>query len=296
MAPLSKHGTDHGYTEDRTLSLGSKQSLSDGVGWLQSTTIYYTIKSNLTPLYEENLLPGPCLSRTRVNRRTGPASTRHQIHASVKARAMRVRQHPFLDGRTPWDKYSVMHWSRQPSTPARAIALTSTAPVPPGHSSTAKLRGPASPSSWLVPGPVTPSSFRGSTTWGGPSRRWYVYSNTYAIRNVTEFRDRSLHFRSIRDHIDTSSSPDVAGVFAALHAFERRRPAHLVRAGMAAAEGHGRKPGRPGTSLAKIAEAMRLVEASGLSPTKAGKQAEVGPGSRAGSRSQPCIPRHSRGR
>ena len=95
------------------------------------------------------------------------------------------------------------------------------------------------------------------------------------VQAVTEFRDRGLCFRTMNDRLDTSSSPDVFDVFAALHAFERRRNGRLVRAGMAAAETSGRRPGRPGADPAKIAEAMRLADA-GLGVTKAAKQAGVG--------------------
>ena len=92
---------------------------------------------------------------------------------------------------------------------------------------------------------------------------------------VTEFRDRGLRFRSMNDRLDTSSSPDVFDVFAALHAFERRRHSRLVRAGLAGAEKSGRRPGRPGADPARIAEAMRLVD-DGLSVTKAAKRAGIG--------------------
>lgn len=93
------------------------------------------------------------------------------------------------------------------------------------------------------------------------------------VQTVTEFRGRGI--RSMNDRLDTSSSQDVFDVFAALHAFEQRRHGRLVRAGLAAAEKSGRRPGRPGADPARIAEAMRLVN-DGCSVTKAAKQAGIG--------------------
>lgn len=95
------------------------------------------------------------------------------------------------------------------------------------------------------------------------------------VRIVHELRHLGFHFRSVEDNIDTSVTPGAFNTIDVLHEFECRRQGRLVRAGLAAAEKSGRRPGRPGADPARIAEAIRLVD-NGRSVTKAAKQAGIG--------------------
>ena len=83
--------------------------------------------------------------------------------------------------------------------------------------------------------------------------------------------------RHREEKIDTSSAAGelLFHVFGAIAQFERRLIAERTRDGIRAARAEGRKPGRPGLDRDKL-EAVMLLVAGGLSPTKAAKQIGFG--------------------
>lgn len=86
-----------------------------------------------------------------------------------------------------------------------------------------------------------------------------------SVRNlidlITELQDRGVHFKSLQDHIDTSSPSGklVFHIFASLAEFERDLIRERTHAGLEAARARGRVGGRPAKlSGDDVATARRL--------------------------------------
>lgn len=79
---------------------------------------------------------------------------------------------------------------------------------------------------------------------------------------VSEFQDRGIHFKSLQDHIDTSTPMGkfTFHLFAALAEFERDIISERTKAGLAAARARGRMGGRPKGLSKKAQDKARLAE------------------------------------
>lgn len=80
------------------------------------------------------------------------------------------------------------------------------------------------------------------------------------VRRVTEIQDKGAEFKSLHDHIDTTTPQGklTFHLFAALAEFERDIIAERTRAGLEAARARGRKGGRP-KGLSKKAQDKAMI-------------------------------------
>lgn len=94
---------------------------------------------------------------------------------------------------------------------------------------------------------------------------------------VGRLKDSQIGLMSLEEKIDTSSAAGelVFHVFGSIAHFERRLIADRTRDGIRAARLRGKYPGRPALDKDKLDAALKLVE-SGLSPTNAAKQVQLG--------------------
>ena len=94
---------------------------------------------------------------------------------------------------------------------------------------------------------------------------------------VDQLKAQDTGLISLEEKIDTTSAAGelVFHVFGAIAHFERRLIGERTCDGIAAAKAKGKRPGRPPLDQEKIEAALRLV-ASGLSPTQAAHQVNLG--------------------
>ena len=97
------------------------------------------------------------------------------------------------------------------------------------------------------------------------------------LETVEHLKVHKIGLMSLEEKIDTSSAAGelVFHVFGAIAHFERRLISERTKDGLNAARLKGKKPGRPALDLEKLDAAIKLVE-SGLSPTNAAKQVQLG--------------------
>jgi DNA invertase Pin-like site-specific DNA recombinase len=83
----------------------------------------------------------------------------------------------------------------------------------------------------------------------------------HLIETVRDLQDRGVHFRSLQEQLDTSTSGGklVFHVFGALAEFERDIIRERTKAGLAAARARGRQGGRPGLSDDKVRQLRTLA-------------------------------------
>jgi DNA invertase Pin-like site-specific DNA recombinase len=86
-------------------------------------------------------------------------------------------------------------------------------------------------------------------------------SLVHLIQTVKELQERSVHFRSLQEQLDTSTSGGklVFHVFGALAEFERDLIRERTTAGLAAARARGRRGGRPSLSELKVRQLRTLA-------------------------------------
>jgi DNA invertase Pin-like site-specific DNA recombinase len=89
-------------------------------------------------------------------------------------------------------------------------------------------------------------------------------SLAHLIAMVRELQEQGVHFRSLQEQLDTSTSGGklVFHVFGALAEFERDLIRERTMAGLAAARARGRQGGRPGLSAEKVRQ-LRSLGADG---------------------------------
>ena len=94
---------------------------------------------------------------------------------------------------------------------------------------------------------------------------------------VDQLKAQNTGLISLEEKLDTTSAAGelVFHVFGAIAHFERRLIGERTRDGIAAAKAKGKRPGRPPLEKEKVEAALRLV-ASGLSPTQAARQVNLG--------------------
>ena len=96
----------------------------------------------------------------------------------------------------------------------------------------------------------------------------------HLIDQISALEGRGVHFRSLQDHIDTSSSGGrlIFHIFASLAEFERDLIRERTQAGLAAARARGRVGGRP-TKLSTddVATARRLYASKTVTVPEIGK-------------------------
>jgi DNA invertase Pin-like site-specific DNA recombinase len=94
---------------------------------------------------------------------------------------------------------------------------------------------------------------------------------------VARLKDSNIGLMSLEEKIDTSSAAGelVFHVFGSSAHFERRLIADRTRDGIRAVRLRGKYPGRPVLDKDKLDAALKLV-GSGLSPTNAAKQVQLG--------------------
>ncbi len=88
-------------------------------------------------------------------------------------------------------------------------------------------------------------------------------SLSHLVQVINELDERGVHFRSLSDPVDTSSSGGrlVLHIMAALAEFERSLISERTRAGLVAAKRRGRKLGRRRSlTVSQIARARRLIK------------------------------------
>jgi DNA invertase Pin-like site-specific DNA recombinase len=83
----------------------------------------------------------------------------------------------------------------------------------------------------------------------------------HLIETVRELQDRGVHFRSLQEQLDTSTSGGklVFHVFGALAEFERDLIRERTMAGLAAARARGRRGGRRGLGAEKVRQLRTLA-------------------------------------
>lgn len=104
-------------------------------------------------------------------------------------------------------------------------------------------------------------------------------SLVHLVQLLDQLGSREVRFRSLCEHIDTSSSGGrlVFHMMAALAEFERSLISERTRAGMAAARARGKHVGRlPSLNPEQCVEAHRYLEA-GRSPIEVAKEFDVTP-------------------
>jgi DNA invertase Pin-like site-specific DNA recombinase len=92
-------------------------------------------------------------------------------------------------------------------------------------------------------------------------------SLAHLIETVMQLQDRGVHFRSLQEQLDTSTSGGklVFHFFAALAEFERDLLRERTMAGLAAARARGRRGGRRGLSAEKVRQLRTLAADRGTS-------------------------------
>ena len=97
------------------------------------------------------------------------------------------------------------------------------------------------------------------------------------IETVDQLKGNGIGMMSLEEKLDTTSAAGelIFHVFGAIAHFERRLIAERTRDGIAAARAKGRTPGRPPLDGDKLQAAFSLID-SGMSPTKAARQLQVG--------------------
>jgi DNA invertase Pin-like site-specific DNA recombinase len=98
------------------------------------------------------------------------------------------------------------------------------------------------------------------------------------LLEVVEYlKKRKIGLMSLEEKIDTSSAAGelIFHVFGAIAHFERRLISERTKEGIKTARLKGKLPGRPTLDKAKLNSALKLI-ASGLSPTDAAKQLNIG--------------------
>lgn len=82
------------------------------------------------------------------------------------------------------------------------------------------------------------------------------------INIVTEFQNRSVHFVSLKENIDTSSATGklIFNIFASLAEFERDIISERTRAGLESARTRGRKGGRPAKDDDQVKMALKMYD------------------------------------
>lgn len=91
----------------------------------------------------------------------------------------------------------------------------------------------------------------------------------HLIALIQEFEEKGIHFKSLQESIDTSSSSGklIFHLFCALAEFERNLISERVRSGIESARKRGRKGGRPEVMTREQAEkAYRLLNSGNASP------------------------------
>jgi DNA invertase Pin-like site-specific DNA recombinase len=97
------------------------------------------------------------------------------------------------------------------------------------------------------------------------------------IETVDQLKGNGIGMMSLEEKLDTTSAAGelIFHVFGAIAHFERRLIAERTRDGIAAARAKGHTPGRPPLDGDKLQAAFSLID-SGMSPTKAARQLQVG--------------------
>jgi len=97
------------------------------------------------------------------------------------------------------------------------------------------------------------------------------------LETVEHLKQNNIGLMSLEEKIDTSSAAGelVFHVFGAIAHFERRLISERTKDGINAARLKGKKPGRPSLDKEKLDSAIKLI-ASGMSPTNAAKQLQLG--------------------
>ena len=97
------------------------------------------------------------------------------------------------------------------------------------------------------------------------------------IETVDQLKGNGIGMMSLEEKLDTTSAAGelIFHVFGAIAHFKRRLIAERTRDGIAAARAKGRTPGRPPLDGDKLQAAFSLID-SGMSPTKAARQLQVG--------------------
>jgi DNA invertase Pin-like site-specific DNA recombinase len=97
------------------------------------------------------------------------------------------------------------------------------------------------------------------------------------LETVEYLKAHQIGLMSLEEKIDTSSAAGelIFHVFGAIAHFERRLISERTKEGIKAARLKGKAPGRPTLDKEKLNSAIKLI-ASGLSPTAAAKQLNIG--------------------
>lgn len=100
----------------------------------------------------------------------------------------------------------------------------------------------------------------------------------HLIEVVTGIQKRGIAFRSLGEHIDTTTATGelIFHLFASLAQFERRMIAERAAAGRAAAKARGETGGRPSVMTGRKLDAAQLLIAGGASVRQAAETIGVG--------------------